>query len=682
MSDLKKLSAAWCRVPAEKNARSDYSLFRRRIHLETPERLRMLVSADSRYNLYVDGKFCGRGPVRGDLEHYGYRIYELELPAGEHVISAETIFWSDGFLRPWSEIHYSAAFLLAGECGRENLSTPGSWRCCPDFSRSFREDKPRRPAGATERFAGGVTPENWKMPEFDDSAWASPEYLGKPHFPELNSFDPSSRWRLEESAVPEMTAEPVAIKEVRSSTVADSSLRNGVLHAKIPAGKHKLHLDLGRYYTHLPHLKSHGGAGNVFIRYAECLLTGNMQKGRRDFLENAVFPPESSCDEVVFAGGDCSFTPFWFRSGRFVELAFELADEVEVELGFDFLSSPPPLKNSLEFGVPMLNRIARTAWHTLRCCVHEHFEDCPYWEQLQYVGDARIQALITYLATGDARFGRQAIRQFEHSRSGSGLTLSRYPTNFPQIIPEFSLFWILMIRDHFEHFHDPEIILEHWNGIRDVIDSFLKHRLKCGLISQPGEWNFSDWVQDWSGGRSNRGTTQPETLLNLIFAETCRQASLMAEAAGKDGAFYAETADSVLQAVNRLCYSEERGLYADTPEKCWFSQHSNIWAVLSGAADPGQTGRIIDAVLEDKTLSPCTLYFSFYLLEVLCRQGRFRAFLHQLKRWDDLLAAGFTTFPEIPSLNTRSDCHGWSSGPLYFLLKYQKHLKEESLEHL
>lgn len=682
MSDLKKLSAAWCRVPAEKNARSDYSLFRRRIHLETPERLRMLVSADSRYNLYVDGKFCGRGPVRGDLEHYGYRIYELELPAGEHVISAETIFWSDGFLRPWSEIHYSAAFLLAGECGRENLSTPGSWRCCPDFSRSFREDKPRRPAGATERFAGGVTPENWKMPEFDDSAWASPEYLGKPHFPELNSFDPSSRWRLEESAVPEMTAEPVAIKEARSSTVADSSLRNGVLHAKIPAGKHKLHLDLGRYYTHLPHLKSHGGAGNVFIRYAECLLTGNMQKGRRDFLENAVFPPESSCDEVVFAGGDCSFTPFWFRSGRFVELAFELADEVEVELGFDFLSSPPPLKNSLEFGVPMLNRIARTAWHTLRCCVHEHFEDCPYWEQLQYVGDARIQALITYLATGDDRFGRQAIRQFEHSRSGSGLTLSRYPTNFPQIIPEFSLFWILMIRDHFEHFHDPEIILEHWNGIRDVIDSFLKHRLKCGLISQPGEWNFSDWVQDWSGGRSNRGTTQPETLLNLIFAETCRQASLMAEAAGKDGAFYAETADSVLQAVNRLCYSEERGLYADTPEKCWFSQHSNIWAVLSGAADPGQTGRIIDAVLEDKTLSPCTLYFSFYLLEVLCRQGRFRAFLHQLKRWDDLLAAGFTTFPEIPSLNTRSDCHGWSSGPLYFLLKYQKHLKEESLEHL
>lgn len=104
----------------------------------------------------------------------------------------------------------------------------------------------------------------------------------------------------------------------------------------------------------------------------------------------------------------------------------------------------------------------------------------------------------------------------------------------------------------------------------------------------------------------------------------------MAEAAGKDGAFCAEAADSVLHAVNRNRYSEERGLYADTPEKCWFSQHSNIWAVLAGAADHERSNHILDAVLIDKTLSPCTLYFSFYLLEVLCENGRFEAFLDQL----------------------------------------------------
>ena len=114
MNDLRTLSGTWCRVPGGK---ADYSLFRRRFYRETPSRLRLLVSADSRYNLYLDGEFLGRGPVRGDLEHYRYELHELAVGAGEHVLSAEVLFWSDGVQMPWSEIHFSPAFLLLGECG-------------------------------------------------------------------------------------------------------------------------------------------------------------------------------------------------------------------------------------------------------------------------------------------------------------------------------------------------------------------------------------------------------------------------------------------------------------------------------------------------------------------------------------------------------------------------------------
>ena len=83
----------------------------------------------------------------------------------------------------------------------------------------------------------------------------------------------------------------------------------------------------------------------------------------------------------------------------------------------------------------------------MRLCSHETYMDTPYWEQLQYVGDTRIQALVTLYLSGDDRLVRNAIQQFDESRIPDGITQSRYPTELPQVIPPFSLFWIGMQHD-------------------------------------------------------------------------------------------------------------------------------------------------------------------------------------------------------------------------------------------
>jgi hypothetical protein len=77
--------------------------------------------------------------------------------------------------------------------------------------------------------------------------------------------------------------------------------------------------------------------------------------------------------------------------------------------------------------------------------------DCPYYEQMQYIGDTRIQALISLYVSGDDRLMRNAIEQFDDSRIPEGLTFSRYPSNIIQLYPGFSLFWVAMVHDYHRH---------------------------------------------------------------------------------------------------------------------------------------------------------------------------------------------------------------------------------------
>ena len=62
--------AAWYWHPERRVQEAGYTLFRKIFHTPSPAPLRLAVSADNRYNLYLDGRLIGRGPCRSDLRHY------------------------------------------------------------------------------------------------------------------------------------------------------------------------------------------------------------------------------------------------------------------------------------------------------------------------------------------------------------------------------------------------------------------------------------------------------------------------------------------------------------------------------------------------------------------------------------------------------------------------------------
>ena len=424
------LPGSWCWHPDYPSGAPEFTLFRLAFRTARQRTVRLLFSADNRCNLFLDGVFVGRGPARGDLEHYRYESCTLELPPGSHVLAAEVIVYPCGFREeegPWSEIHTGGGFLILS--GDAAFATPGSWRCRRDASRRHRKwrdswnGRGGIPAPPMEEYEPDPALTGWKLPEFDDSDWPAVRHVGEPYFADRCKTDPPTRWRLVPGTTPPMRQEPVAVRSILAGNEFLAPDGSGGAAGRIPAGKHTILLDLGRYRTSLVHLRFSGGKGVCRIGYAEALFRNGVRTERGPVPGGRVGEYGFS-DLLKLNGADGAFDSFWYRSGRFVELAFELDAPLAIErLSFEFVAYPFDRKavwRSPER--PVLERIFETAWHTARCCAHEHYEDCPYWEQLQYAGDTRIQALVSYLATGDARLGRQAVRQFDESRLGGGLT--------------------------------------------------------------------------------------------------------------------------------------------------------------------------------------------------------------------------------------------------------------------
>ena len=98
-----------------------------------------------------------------------------------------------------------------------------------------------------------------------------------------------------------------------------------------------------------------------------------------------------------------------------------------------------------------------------------------------------------------------------------------------------------------------------------------------------------------------------------------------------------------------------------------FSQHTNIWGILTGAFPEDDEPEVMKKILSDTSLIPTTIYFRFYLFEALKKCGMGDQYTELLGSWERMLDNGLTTFQEGDTKD-RSDCHAWSASPLYHFL--------------
>src|SRR5262249_30915774 len=202
--------------------------------------------------------------------------------------------------------------------------------------------------------------------------------------------------------------------------------------------------------------------------------------------------------------------------------------------------------------------------------------DTPYWERLQYIGDTRIQALVSYTVAGDDRLARQAIEAFDASRVPDGLTQSRYPSSLVQMIPTFSLMWVGMVHDFWMYRGDGEFVRGQVPGTRTALEWFLRQQRADGLLGRISWWPFVDWGADFKDGVPPQDEDGGSAVMTLQLVEALRDGAALEQAFGDVSVAekYENAAARAADAVAKLCWNETYGLLADTPKQKHFSQHA------------------------------------------------------------------------------------------------------------
>ncbi len=377
-----------------------------------------------------------------------------------------------------------------------------------------------------------------------------------------------------------------------------------------------------------------------------------------------------------------------------------------------------------------LNKIWEVGAYTVQLCMLDTYVDCPTYEQVYWVGDARNSALVNAVAFGAFDLTDRCVRLTGQSLSSelkmvkppfleemrTHITTSHVVSGWFDEIPMWSFLWVWMAWEQYNLTGDRAALADYYGDVSECLrrcTGFLSPR---DLFDIPEVWNLVDWAaQDLE--------RDGEVIANtVLMAQALDCAAHMAEALDKAGEAgeHRTLAVRLRAAVNRYGWSEqvqgyvdtvrdEAGYatyrarreavgvpvepYADYYKKMRISEPTNTLALLCNSVPAERSEAVLAYVLAAKQgkfvgSSPAMArygkteeivpvgspWFLFFTLETLFQAGYSDDALELLRaQWKRMLDKGATTFWETFPGHiggghwSRSLCHGWSAAPAYFL---------------
>lgn len=417
-------------------------------------------------------------------------------------------------------------------------------------------------------------------------------------------------------------------------------------------------IDLGHEVVGIPDLDFVSNSNqNILISFGEHIIDGGVRRciSDRDF----------SFEYVAKKGINQFLNPLRRIAGRYLQVYSN--QDIEI----NYIGIRPVKYNHKLINKDIkdleLRKIYSVCVNTLECCMHEHYEDCPWREQALYTLDSRNQMLCGYFAFEGFEYQKHNLLLINQGSNENGLLSLCFPMNGQRsAIPMFSLFYIIQVYEYVEYTKDFEILPLVKDTIYKIVECF-KNRIDVNNLIPNFEkpcWNFYEWTDGSSGqDLSSNNEKQYDLILNAMYAYVI---PLFNE-------LYGETIDTslLIQSINGNFYDAKTHLFKinNLTEKS--SRFGNSLAILIGLGDQTTLNKIANCEgMIDASLST----FGFVYDALLIKDTRNKEFvLNDIKnKYLKMISEGATTVYETEKGaddfgGAGSLCHGWSALPIYYL---------------
>jgi alpha-L-rhamnosidase len=669
----------WSEHPFEMH--EAYSRFRKKFQLEsTSENAQLLISADSRYRLYVNGYYVAFGPARSYPWQQCVEEHDISslLNEGENTIAVWA--YQPGYSH-FSYVHRAQAGILAELFINDKsiLTSDTTWKASGDQSFSS-EVKRISIYGSGQEHRDLQQHEPWTQSSYDNQQWPQARICAGQNQPPWENLQLTPAIQYQEEL------EQPKFVEAITGDVASDDPHQIILHANkngqvldsispesLPMINEHQVLLLCYEVDYSQVVSAHIEIPNALG--GETVLISYLEKGTPG--EWVVSDPATYChvqmtDRYTLAKGANTLEPFTPRGGRFILVGIVGAVKHALELNVRYR----PRRRNLSLKTPIdtsnkkLNAIAEMCWRSMSACLQDTLMDCPWREQAHWSGDGVIAGRMITELCGDIQPLRRMLELVSQHPADDGVLPSVTPSETHAYVAlAYNFSWVEALNTYVSISGDTDFLETCWPILQNMLERFDKDLAHDGLIrSQLGRRYFLDWAEI--------SDEEPNAFYNFRYLLALQLATSLAKRLNKktDSQLWSQRTENLSTALHNCFYRD--GVWYDQQDTHDRSQHVATFLILTGLLQGDVANKLMDQAVDSSlekssaTLILSSPYMHYYLFEALSQLNR-KQDIHDIIefRWGCWLDQGAVTTWENWEIDfpDGSACHGWSAHPLLYL---------------